>query len=463
MQKHENKHYETTDLGNAERFISEHKEYLKSTGSSKTWLRWNGHKWVRANDSVVYELAINTVNTLLTDALNNKGPHSEHARRWALASQSDARLRALVNLAAKHPDLMANLSEFDRSPFILNCRNGTVDLRYKEFTPAHSSDLLTKSVNCEYNPHSKCPEFEAFVSSIFNYDEELISWAQRAIGYLFFGLTDEQKCFFAYGTGANGKSTLFEVIKYVMGDYAATADVETFMKGNKSDVRVMEAVGELKGIRFALASEIDSSYRISEALLKRLTGGDTLRGTYLRQSAFEFVPQFKLCFLTNHLPFARDGSHGFWRRIEVIPFLRQYNKKEIRSDLLEVLKQEAEGILLWCMNGAASWYKKRHEEGGGSGLGNCSAIDEATASYRFENDLFSRFIEETCAYVEGYNTSARELYRQYQMWSEANGDRYPISEVIFSRRMEERGHKKKRRSGGILYENLKCIEPIHNF
>ena len=139
-----------------------------------------------------------------------------------------------------------------------------------------------------------------------------------------------------------------------MGDYAATADVETFMKGNKSDVRVLEAVGELKGIRFALASEIDSSYRISEALLKRLTGGDTLRGTNLRQSAFEFVPQFKLCFLTNHLPFARDGSHGFWRRIKVIPFAKQYSKSEIRSDLPELLKKEADGILAWCVEGTAA-------------------------------------------------------------------------------------------------------------
>ena len=454
MKKNNKQQFEATDLGNTERFISEHRGHLLSISSANQWLKWNGHKWHKIADKEVYKYAIETADNLLFDSSKTQGSHFDQSRKWALASQSEVRLRSMVNLAAKHPDIQTDLNNFDADPFLLNCLNGTVDLRTKEHQAPTSKSLVTKSVNASYKPYANCPEFEAFIASIFDGDDELISWVQRFIGYLFLGLTDEQVCFFAYGTGANGKSTLFETLKYIMGDYAATADVETFMKGNKSDVRVLEAVGELKGIRFALASEIDSSYRISEALLKRLTGGDTLRGTNLRQSAFEFVPQFKLCFLTNHLPFARDGSHGFWRRIKVIPFAKQYKKSEIRSDLSELLKKEADGILAWCVEGAAAWYAERQAKGGTSGLGQALAITEATDAYRYENDLFSRFLDEECEEAMGQTTQARELYDAYRFWSGENGDNYPISEVIFSRRMEERGYKKKRRSSGNIYENL---------
>ena len=129
------------------------------------------------------------------------------------------------------------------------------------------------------------------------------------------------------------------------------ADFETFVTGKKSDVRTMEAIGELKGIRLALASEIDSARRFDEALIKKLTGGDTLRGTTLRSSSFSVHPQFKLWLLTNHLPFVRDGSHGFWRRIKVVPFNQTFKGKALDTGLFSKLWAERQGILKWCILG----------------------------------------------------------------------------------------------------------------
>ncbi len=113
---------------------------------------------------------------------------------------------------------------------------------------------------------------------------------------------------------------------------------------------------ELRGIRFALASEIDSARRFDEALIKKLTSGDTLRGTALRSSAFQFSPEFKIWLLTNHLPFARDGSHGFWRRIKVIPFNQTFRGDALKSNLFGRLSTEKSGILKWCVLAIWNFY-----------------------------------------------------------------------------------------------------------
>ena len=191
----------------------------------------------------------------------------------------------------------------------------------KQRGPEH---LVSKLVEVDYDPTAKCPNFDKFIDDILCGDKELIRWVQRALGYTITGSVDEQLLFIAYGKGANGKSTLFELINKLLGDHSKTTDFAMFLSSQKSDVRMMEAIGELKGTKLALASESDGSKSFNETVLKRLTGGNTLRVTKLQQTAFQFAPEFKIWMLANHLPFARDGSHGFWRRIKIVPFVRQF-------------------------------------------------------------------------------------------------------------------------------------------
>ena len=306
---------------------------------------------------------------------------------------------------------------------------------------------------------AKCPNFDKFIKEVFGGDGELISWIQRAFGYSLTGSVQEQVLFICYGTGANGKSTLLETISKILGDYSTNADFEMFLSNQKSDVRVMEAVGELKGIRLALASEVDASKRFNESLVKRLTGGDTLRGTKLHMGAFQFEPQHKLWFLCNHIPFARDGSHGFWRRIKVIPFAQQFQGASLDSSLPDKLWAEREGILAWMVRGAVTWSEELQNTNATTGLGSCKAIDQSIEEYRYDNDLSARFIED-CLVRENDSGSigARELYYAYQRWWSDNSDEDTPSEGIFSRRMEERGLKKTRTKAGVVYKGVKLIK-----
>ncbi|MDB4147104.1 phage/plasmid primase, P4 family [Alphaproteobacteria bacterium] len=450
-----------------ERFVDQHQGYLRSLGTIKTWLVWDGTRWKPSDYAEVFKFALETVQSIKTEVEEAEGfLDAQTLQKWSLTSQSEPKMRAMLNMASNHPLLVSKASSFDKQKMKLNCLNGIVDLKTGQLNQRTSDDLHTKVIGTNFNPQAKCPNFDKFIKEVFGSDGELISWIQRAFGYSLTGSAQEQVLFICYGTGANGKSTLLKTISKILSDYSTNADFEMFLSNQKSDVRVMEAVGELKGIRLALASEVDASKRFNESLVKRLTGGDTLRGTRLHMGAFQFEPQHKLWFLCNHIPFARDGSHGFWRRIKVIPFAQQFQGASLDSSLPDKLWAEREGILAWMIRGAVAWAKELQKTNATTGLGPCKAIDQSIEEYRYDNDLSARFIED-CLVRDNDSGSvgARELYYAYQRWWSDNSDEDTPSEGIFSRRMEERGLKKTRTKAGVVYKGVKLIKtnPSYNF
>lgn len=262
----------------------------------------------------------------------------------------------MISMASKWPEMTARLYEFDSDPNLLNCLNGVVHLPSGELLGHHSSQKLMKLAPVEYKPYAKCPNFDNFIKQIFMSDAELMSWMQMALGYQLTGHVSEQVFFSAYGTGANGKSTLFEALLDIMGDYASTMPFETILSGEKSNTRVLEAIGKLRGRRMVIASEVDSSRKLSESTIKQLTGGDTLTGTNLYSGTFEFLPTHKINLLANHMPYTKDASHGMGRRIKIVPFQRRFSAEERDITLPNRLQVEKEGILAWLIRGSKRWY-----------------------------------------------------------------------------------------------------------
>jgi len=442
--------YSCTDLGNMERFIDQHRDYTRCTPSG-SWLLWNNIRWKVATYADIFNLARKTINTIQCEAeLSLSTVEASALRRWSETSQSEAKIRSMINMASKHEDIQVWLDDFDRNRNQINCLNGIVDLTSGQLKQRSSKDYVSKVINIDYNPCAKASLFETFIRQVFDHDKELMDWMQRALGYSLTGLTSEQVLFAALGTGANGKSTLIEIVSRIMNDYSTTASFNTFLSGNASDVRSMEAVGKLKGMRLALASEADSTRKFREDLIKQLTGDAVLQGAKLHGESFSFQPQFKLWFLVNQLPFVRDGSFGFWRRIKVIPFNRQFADDERDSNLPDKLWEERAGILAWLVRGAVA-YHQAFTISGSTGLGPCKAIDEQVDQYRYNNDLPTRFLDECTRQQKGAKVPARELYDLYCEWCRHNGDDDTISEQIFSKRMQERGLKKTRSNAGMVY------------
>ena len=452
--------YPCTDLGNMQRFIDQHRDYTRCTPSG-TWLKWTGQRWKQVTQADIFNLARETVHTI-EEEVARAVSHAEASelRRWALSSQSEAKIRSMISMSGKHADIQVKLSDFDRDKTKINCLNGIIDLTSGQLLPRSADNYVSKIIKTEYNPYAKAPRFESFIKQIFGGDQELVGWVQRALGYTLTGSRDEQLLFTALGTGANGKSTLIEVVARLLNDYATTVSFNTFIIGKSSDVRSMEAIGKLKGMRLALASEADSTRKFREDLIKQMTGDAVLQGAKLHGESFTFTPQFTLWFLVNQLPFVRDGSHGFWRRVKIIPFNQRFDDHERDNRLPERLWQEREGILAWLVKGSVG-YHKALAAGGSTGLGPCKVIDNEVDQYRYDNDLPSRFLDECTRRQKGTRVGARELFEHYRNWCQHLGENDMITEAIFSKRMQERDLTKTRSNVGMVYKDVVTVNNNH--
>ncbi len=430
-----------TDLGNADRFVAMHRHDLKHLMEEHRWVSWNGTKWT-SEDAKIYERARQTVLSIYDEAkaCERQGGRQELGS-WANRSQSKQRIEAMLPIAAEALGVRAK--DFDSDYTKINCSNGVVDLKSGELISHSCTQLSMKCANANYSPSSKCPTWLSFLNQIFLDDEKLIAYVQRAFGYSITGKTDEHCLFIAYGLGSNGKTTLFETVLNILDDYGRTTEFSTFLNTDKSDARNRESVGSLKGIRFAVASETDSTKKWNEALVKKLTGGDTLTGAKLFGHSFEFNPTHKLWFQANHLPGVKDASHGFWRRPIVIPFRAKFEGAKIDTRLRDKLLSERDGIFAWLVAGARQYLQH--------GLGDQpSACVEAKDQYRQDNDILSRFVSEKLERRNGSTVGVQEVYRRYETWCGTCSET-PQPLKFFTSAMEERGIGKKRTSSGMIF------------
>ena len=215
------------------------------------------------------------------------------------------------------------------------------------------SQRITRHTDVAFDPAAQCPQWERFQADIFNGDAELVTFIHRAIGYSLTGDTSEQCLFPCYGGGANGKSTFLEVVRHVLGGYAHNLPFSAFELHARSSIP--NDVASIVGKRFATACETNESARFNEARVKALTGSDTISARFLYSEFFSFTPTAKIWLAFNHKPVVADDSEGFWRRIHLIPFLREFKGDAADKDLKAKLCSEAPGILAWAVRGCLAW------------------------------------------------------------------------------------------------------------
>jgi putative DNA primase/helicase len=183
--------------------------------------------------------------------------------------------------------------------------------------------------------------------------------------------------FVLFGSGSNGKTTLLEAIRHVMGGYAGQVAVKTLMA--KRGDSISNDIAQLQGRRFVTSSEVDSGQRLAEAQVKQLTGGGMLQARYLYQEYFEFLPTFKIFMDCNHKPEIRGTDSAIWRRMKLIPFKVEIPASEKDGTLGEKLKAEAPGILAWAVRGCLEWQRM--------GLEEPECVQKATGDYAEEMDV----------------------------------------------------------------------------
>jgi len=418
-----------TDAGNAEWIAALFGDALRYDHKQSRWLIWSKRRrWIEDKANEVRKFAIAAARRRLRAAARLADTNKSKAEiKWAFASEDRYRVDAALDIAKSLPPISDLGDGWDADPWLFGVANGIVDLRTGKLCPATQQDRITKFSPVVFDPNATCPRFEQFVREIFGGDVVLICYVQKAAGYSLTGSVQEQCIFILYGPGANGKTTLVEILLYVMGDYGDDLPISV-LEAKRNGSAPGEAV-KLPGLRFAKSVEIREGRRLDEARVKALTGGDTISVRPLYHNAFSFRPTHKLWLAVNHKPVITDNSPAMWRRIRLIPFLCTFEGQQADKRLLEKLKAEAPGILNWMIQGCMAWQKE--------GLEPPPPVQEATREYQEDSDPLSAFVKDRCEAGDGFEVGRGELYDAYRKWCEDN-DQEPLKIGDFKSRMSQR-------------------------
>jgi putative DNA primase/helicase len=221
-----------TESANAMRLIKEHGRDILYNKKKKKWVVWNGQYWEMDEGNVlVHEKGLEMVRNIYDDLLKTADYRERlDIEKAAIQSESVRRRKAFVEAATWVKALNVKSDDLDRDPWLLNVKNGTVNILTGEFSEHRQDDMITKIANVEYNPAADCPMWKEFIREIMNFKPDLITFQQTAAGWALSGDISEQTMFILFGTGANGKSTFLNVIMYLLGDYATATPTETFIK-----------------------------------------------------------------------------------------------------------------------------------------------------------------------------------------------------------------------------------------
>lgn len=400
------------DTDNAQRFALRCADRILYT-PGKGWLVFDGKRWKPDSFLQCMELAKFTARSIADEAQHLPDDQAKAARRkFADSSLSKGSLERMIDLAKSL--VMVDDNKLDADPWLLNTITGTIDLRTGDCEDHDPRDLLTKIAPVAADRTAKCPQFRKFLKRMTGGDRALMKYIKKCAGYSLTGSTQEQVFFFCYGkSGSNGKSTLVNLMRDMLGDYSRHTPTETLLT-KQYDNNIPADLARLAGVRMVTAIEANFDRHLDEAKLKSMTGGEPITARFMRQDYFEFTPAFKLWLVANDMPRVRGTDTAFWRRVRVIPFEIQIPESEKDPELPEKLRQELPGILAWAVRGCKQWRAE--------GLIEPVAVRQASGRWLEAADHLKRFVAE-CIIIDPANRLASSsLLHRYTNWCAKNGE-----------------------------------------
>jgi len=445
--------YPLTDQGNLYLFISVWGHRVRFVEEQGKFLIWIRGKWLHEDKGGRRGLARlfkSFVSILYRQARSKKALYTrngepvtqEEMQAWAKASSQLSRRKALMEQLKDEPGIRISQVALDSDPCLLGVENGVLDLRsgiLRANTPSH---LITRYARAAYLPNALAPTFMQFLSQICLGRQDLMDFLQEVLGITLSGLTNEHAFFILLGTGANGKSTIIEVLYHLLGDYAKGMPGHAFIKSESRAIR--NDLARLPGVRFAACAEINTGKALDESMVKRVTGGDVMTARFIGREFFDFHLSATFFFAVNTLPKVTGADNGIYRRLIVIPFDGDFQATRDK-DLLDKLKTEVDGILAWAVHGFQRWRARGH-------LVQPACVKDASEAYRSEMDTVESFLNEICVRDTNAATPLGKLYDAYLEWAKTSHVE-PAKLHLFGTLMGQKGFRKEK-SGSWLWKGV---------
>lgn len=417
--KGEDGRHELSELGNVGRMIDRYGDDLRYVPQTDSWYSWNGVYWQPVTQLEILQYATATVKALPNEAIQIKSDEDRAKHKaFCIFSQRVRMVEDMVKWARSDERLLTYVNKLDADMNLLGCINGVVDLRTGDLLEPDRDHLISYTTGVKYNPNAKCPVFEQTVLDAFFGDAEMAAFFQRVVGYVTMGCPKESIILIPYGSGNNGKSTIFKSIALALGDYAKTANADTFLgDGRVNGGGAREDILRLRGSRYVYSTEPEEGKELKEGLIKAMTGGEALpaRGLYSKHT-IEVQPTWTVVMPTNHKPIIKGDDYGIWRRLMLVPFTRNYDADpEIKKDVNRSAKllKELPGILHWIVQGALDYQQ--------NGLNPPLGVVAAKEEYREEMDLLKDWMDSCCLFDVNMETTSEELFQSWKGYAERNG------------------------------------------
>lgn len=468
-----------SDQGDANRLAERHGEHLRYC-PGVGWLVWNGRYWERGDELApnlasesshfyfeeldarypeVWEAALERNAGSVQAAEKDPAVKSLRAAIvWATNGKNVKRIDACLRRAQGHSDLLRKADDFDTHKHLLTVENGTVNLKTGTRMAHNPAHYITRCAPVKFDRKAKCPVFDGHIQK-FQPDVIVQGFLQRWFGYCATSETREQVMTFMLGNGANGKGTMVETIRNVLGEYAMNASAATIMgaynNGNGGNAP-SPAIARMVGRRLMTVSEVKEDEEMNEALVKSITGEDKLTACHKYKDPFEFTPTCKVLVSMNHKPKISGVDNGIWRRIVLVPFDFELPEADWDKKIRERLQdpKEMSGILNWIVEGAVWWYL--------NGLCVPDSMKSAKQNWRAEEDEVSRFVEECCTIQplqSTLKTPAKTVCDAYNRWARDNGC-HNITQKNFTKRikMVSRNIISRESNGKTVYDNITMLD-----
>lgn len=411
--------YELSDKGDGQLYADVFQDCLRYNATAREWYYFNGRYWQQDTGGMIAEgKACELSDALLVYGYDLEDEATRRDYIKHVARMGSRRVRKIMMDDSRHVNCIEN-ADLDRDLYLFNCLNGVLDLKTFEFKP-HSPDyLMTKIAQVEYKPAARSAAWEKFIDEVLQGDAQKTGYLQKLLGLSLTGDTKDESCYMLYGPSTrNGKSTLLETYAYMLGGaggYAMNMKPETLAQRQIKDGRQASGdIARLDGCRFLNVSEPPKKMMFDVALLKNLTGRDTITARHLHQSEFQFTPVFKLFINTNFLPLITDDTLFSSGRLNVITFDRHFKPEEQDKGLKDRLKEpdNISGLLNWCLTGLKRYYME--------GAAPPESVRAATAEYRSNSDKVGNFIRD-CLRESKENSTLKDVYEKYGEWCKENG------------------------------------------
>jgi putative DNA primase/helicase len=406
-------HFPADHEGHAQCVLALHPGRIAYNGALG-WLWYTGTHWKAAGaDAEILKL----INVVLK-ARQLAAVQADFGNEFIRKCSRDAG-RAAGILKQLEALVYVNESEFDASPDLLNCANGTLDLRTGQLAPHKAADNFTYCLTVPYTTEST-PEYEELKAIIDGFTPDA-AYLQVALGYSLTGHTSAEVMFFIQGPARSGKGSFTEAVYTLLMKPLVTEEAfETFTRDRDGDSQNFD-LAQLKPCRCVFASEGNRHSLLNDAVIKRLTGGNWITCAQKYHQPFSYRPQFKLWLSSNFPPNLDTDGDAAWGRVRLMYFPHSHlddQDESIKHKLKTPAFQTA--LLTWAVDGALMWYtnglpKKDSEEG--------KRILEQTRQERDAQDTVLQFCEERLEHTnnEYERLSSATIYQSYGVWCRENG------------------------------------------